>query len=160
VKSYTRPAERESWAERASHAVAYEIAQLTPAVITAAARACEQPEFFGRAVPNVAALAATPIDHALAREVGIARETNARDAIANAVCRAVGHRVDAQIREAHIHLAIEAPRDCGVLMARIRESIAAVPIQALVTRALGGERLPVTRQRSPVDYEEDIRPRP
>lgn len=52
VRSSNRPAERDTWAERANHAIAYEIRQLSAEALAAAARACVQPEFFGRTVPD------------------------------------------------------------------------------------------------------------
>ena len=159
LRSHTREADSATWVERAGHVVSFEIRQLTPAAINAAARACEQPEFFGRAIPSIAAVASTPADHDLAREVGVAREADAQTAFVNAMCRAVATRVNAQVRETHIHVATEAPRDCRTLMGRMRESIAAVPVRELVLRALAGERLPIMRKAAPLDYEADIRPR-
>jgi hypothetical protein len=156
TRSSSREAEESMWEDRAAHAVRHELKQLSPVVLEAGRRAVAQPDFFGGIDPAISLLARTAIDRALLRCLPFSMEADRDVALEKAVCTAVETVVDAQMREARVHIAEADPKDCLKLMTRMDRSLRALDLPRMISDEIAGK--PVTAPRSQsIDYEEDLR---
>lgn len=158
VRYASRDAERRSWTEHARQAAAFEVQQISPALLSAAARSVEQPDLFGRLDPRLRELAASAIDHDFIRELAVTRERDANAALGAALRSAAETRVTAQLRSVRTHTALVSPKDAEPLHNRLTTVLRAVDLGQLVSQTLEGRRAPSIPppSRSPLDFDFEI----
>jgi hypothetical protein len=144
---------------RKRQAVAFEVQQLSRALLSAVARCVEQPDLFGRLDPRLRELAASAIDHDFIRELAVTRERDANAALGAALRSAADTRVSAQLRSVRTHTALVSPKDAEPLHNRLTTVFRAVDVGQLISQTLEGRRAPAIPPpgRSRLDFEIDIR---
>jgi hypothetical protein len=155
ARACSRDSEAAERPQRAQQAAATELRRLSP-VLVRAAEESNQPDFFGGADPNLAALASSPIDHAFVRQLAAGSEGDRETAVRNAVQRALDNQLEAQRREIRIHASLVDARNSQALALRVEAATNAANTPQLVDVFLGGEQLP-TRYRRTLDLDADLR---
>lgn len=159
VRVAPREAERPSWGKHARNAAAFELAQLSPALLAAAMRSAAQPNLLGGVDPRLQELAISPIDDDFIRELAVAPQREPREAVRHSLRNAVESRVAAQLRSVRAHAVRESPKDAELLHNRLSAVFRSVDIDELVSRCMDGQR-PLAAppsSRVPFDFEIDIR---
>ena len=163
MKACTRDAEAADRPALVTQAAAAELRQLRPTFVAAARSALSASEgaLFPTEVFQPAPAPTTAIEHAVLRECGaLATARLAADqAIALAVTRALGDRVNAAAREVRAQVSLESPRDCAEFMSRFGEATRAADLPETVRRHLEG-RVMQQPPRLRLDLDSDLRGRP
>jgi len=154
VKTLTRDSEREERPGRARYAAAFELRQLTPALLRAANEP-QQREFFSGVDPRLRVLAMSPIDHAFVRELAVAPEADRKRAVSRALNGALQSQLEAARREVRIHTAVVDHRNTEKVLSRLDAATKIAAIPSLVSSFLESGKLP-GRFRRHLDVEQDI----
>lgn len=155
MRSCTRDSERDERAARAQCAAAYELRQLSAALLRAA-REPQQREFFSGAGPRLRALAKSPIDHAFVSQLAAAPDADRKRAVSRALTRALEWQLEAGRREVRVHTALVDHKNTPKVLARMDAATQGAAIPTLVTSFLETGALPGRFRRARLDLEEGI----
>lgn len=155
MRSCTRESEREERPARALRAAAFELRQLSPALLRAA-REQQQREFFSGIDQKLRALAQSAIDHAFVSELAVAPEGDRYRALSRALIGALRNQLEAARREVRVHTALVDHRSTAKVLSHFDEATKTAAIPTLVTSFLETGKLPGRFRRPKLDLEEGL----
>ncbi len=155
MRSCTRDSESDDRPARAQRAAAFELRQLSPALLRAAGEP-QQREFFGGVDPRLRVLAKSPIDHAFVNELATVPDADRKCAVSRALGSALQTQFEAGRREIRIHTAQVDYKNTAQVLAHVDAARMSAALPALVNSFLDTGKLPGRIRRRDFDVEEDI----
>lgn len=155
VRSCTRESERHEREARAQRAAAFELRQVSPALLNAA-REPQQRDFFAGPDLRLRALARSSIDHAFVSELAIVPDGDRTRAVARALTGALENQLEAARREVRVHTALVDRKNTAKVLSNVDAATKSAEIPTLVASFVERGELPGRFRRPKLDLEEGI----